>query len=81
MTLKSPKIVIFTLVSTLSFGTFMAPLAVFGQGGAPDSFEDCAGVPDDIERLACYDEVATEKAPDTIKAMREAKAEQQKREL
>src|SRR5210317_1181769 len=53
---------------------------VYGQD-APNTFEECAVVPDDVERLACYDEVAFSKVPDTITAMREAKAEQQQREF
>ena len=56
------------------------PSAAFAQG-PPSTFEECAAVPDDVERLACYDEVATAVVPDTIKSMREAKAKQVKEEF
>jgi len=64
-----------TAIALFSAGfTLTAP--VYAQN-APSTFEECAGVPDDIERLACYDEVATAKVPDTVAAMQQAKEEQQ----
>lgn len=59
---------------------FASPATVLAQG-APSTFEECAAVPDDVERLACYDEVATAKVPDTVTRMREAKAQQQKEDF
>ena len=56
------------------------PSVVFAQG-APTTFEGCAAFPDDVERLACYDEIATAVVPDTISRMREAKAKQVKEEF
>ena len=60
--------------------SFVYPSGTFAQG-APSTFEECAGVLDDVERLACYDEVANAVVPDTVKSMREAKARQQVEEF
>lgn len=74
------KIFLFSASFALIFGAAAVPPEAFAQN-PPISFEECAVVPDDVERLACYDEVAFAKVPDTITAMREAKAEQQQREF
>lgn len=80
MTTNFKKIFLFSVPFGLIFGAATVPSEAFAQN-APGSFEECAVVPDDVERLACYDEVAFAKVPDTITAMREAKAEQQQREF
>ncbi len=80
MTKKSSNLFTIFTVSTLSLSVLAAPPAGYAQN-APASFEECAAVPDDVERLACYDEVATARVPDTVKAMRQAKEEQQVREF
>lgn len=69
-----------TVLMSTAAALFMGGFALAQPGyaqGTPSSFEECAAVPDDIERLACYDEVATAKVPDTIAAMQKAKKEQQ----
>jgi hypothetical protein len=69
-----------TILLSTAIALFSASFAFIGPGysqGIPSSFEECAAVPDDVERLACYDEVATAKVPDTVAAMRQAKQEQQ----
>lgn len=71
----------FSLILASSLGLGLFTFGGAGAQDAPDTFEECAGVPDDVERLACYDEVATATVPDTINAMRQAKVEQQKREF
>jgi len=80
MILNFQKIFVFSASFALVFGAATLSTKAFAQSG-PGSFEECAVVPDDVERLACYDEVAFAKVPDTITAMREAKAEQQQREF
>jgi len=72
--LKKP--VLMSAAIALFSGGFVLTGPVHAQN-APTTFEECAGVPDDIERLACYDEVATAKVPDTVAAMQKAKEEQQ----
>jgi len=79
MTFKFPLIAPSVLAISLGF-IWVSAVPATAQN-APSTFEECAGVPDDVERLACYDEVATSKVPDTINAMRQAKIEQQKREF
>ncbi len=83
MTAKPFPRIIRTTAYGLAFGllTVVPAKAQDAPPEAPQSFEECAGVPDDVERLACYDEVATAVVPDTVKAMREAKIEQQQREF
>ncbi len=80
MTFKFKKISVFSTICALSIGFAAGSSESFAQN-APSTYEECAVVPDDVERLACYDEVAFAKVPDTITAMREAKAEQQQREF
>ena len=48
---------------------------------APTTFEECALVPRDDERLACYDEIANNKFPDTMKKMREARETKKKKDF
>ncbi len=69
-----------TVLTSTAIALFLGSFAFVGPGysqGTPSSFEECAAVPDDVERLACYDEVATAKVPDTVAAMQQAKKEQQ----
>ena len=80
MNLKFPIIFVFSAPFALGLGAVGGATPAFAQG-APETFEECAVVPDDVERLACYDEVAFAKTPDTITAMRQAKAEQQQRDF
>lgn len=79
MTRTPTRLILLTTAATLAFSGLVPTLAAAQD--APATFEECAGVPDDVERLACYDEVANARVPDTIRAMKEAKAEQQKREF
>ena len=60
----------------LGLGSFSYLLPALAQS-APTTFEECAGVPDEVERLACYDEVASAKVPDTVAAMKRAQEQQQ----
>lgn len=48
---------------------------------APTTFQECAVVPDDTLRLACYDEIANAQFPDTMKKMREARETKKKRDF
>lgn len=48
---------------------------------APATFEECAKVQRDEERLACYDEIANSQFPDTIKKMREARELKKKKDF
>lgn len=64
----------------------LAALLALGIGSsaaqdAPTTFEECAAVPNDVERLACYDEVAEARVPDTVAAMRAAREEEKKRKF
>lgn len=80
MNLEFPIIFVFSATFAMALGAVGGATQAFAQG-APETFEECAVVPDDVERLACYDEVAFAKTPDTITAMRQAKAEQQQRDF
>jgi len=69
-----------TVLMSTAIALFSGSFAFIGPGysqAAPSSFEQCAAIPDEVERLACYDEVATAKVPDTVAAMQQAKKEQQ----
>lgn len=57
-------------------GSFTYTTPALAQN-APATFEECAGVPDEVERLACYDEVASAKVPDTVAAMKRAQEQLQ----
>jgi hypothetical protein len=48
---------------------------------APTTFQECAAVPHDEERLACYDEIANSQFPDTMKKMREAREAKKKKDF
>jgi len=48
---------------------------------APTTFEECARVPRDEERLACYDEIANNQFPDTMEKMREARETKKKKDF
>ncbi|HXV73813.1 MAG TPA: hypothetical protein VD713_03695 [Sphingomonadales bacterium] len=48
---------------------------------APTTFEECATVPRDEERLACYDEIANSQFPDTMQKMREARERKKKKDF
>ena len=76
--LKPVVLIPSTLALALAGFSFSSPSLA---QDAPETLEECAAFPDEVERLACYDEVATTTVPDTVEAMKKAKEEQAKQEF
>lgn len=84
MSVKRMKTMLRMLIaSVLTFALSPQVWADDGEnrGPAPTTFEECAKVQRDEERLACYDEIANSQFPDTVKKMREAREIKKKKDF